>query len=145
MNDCIFCKLAKNEAPSKKVYEDSDVLAFLDINPASKGHTVVITKKHFENIYDVNENELNKMLGVVKALASRMKNQLKAEGVNVLQNNGRYAGQLVSHIHFHVIPRYENDNIFIKFPRMQLSEEEMKDLQNKLKEETSHSSAPKWI
>ncbi len=145
MNDCIFCKLAKNESPSKKVYEDSDVLAFLDINPASKGHTVVITKKHFENIYDVNENELNKMLGVVKALAGRMKNQLKAEGVNFLQNNGRYAGQLVSHIHFHVIPRYENDNIFIKFPRMQLSEEEMKDVQNKLKEEPSHSSAPKWI
>ena len=85
------------------------------------------------------------MLGVVKALASRMKNQLKAEGVNVLQNNGRYAGQLVSHIHFHVIPRYENDNIFIKFPRMQLSEDEMKDVQNKLKEEPSHSPAPKWI
>lgn len=144
MNDCIFCKLAKNEAPSKKVYEDNDVLAFLDINPASKGHTVVITKKHFENIYDVNENELNKMLGVVKALASRMKNQLKAEGVNVLQNNGRYAGQLVSHIHFHVIPRYENDNIFMKFPRMQVSEEEMKDVQNKLKDEES-PAAPKWI
>ena len=145
MNDCIFCKLAKNEAPSKKVYEDSDVLAFLDINPASKGHAVVITKKHFENVYDVNEHELNKVMGVVKKLAGRMKDQLKAEGVNILQNNGRHAGQLVSHIHFHVIPRYENDSIFIKFPRMQLSEEEMKDVQNKLKEETSHSASPGWI
>ena len=146
MEECIFCKIVKNEIPSKKVYEDASTVGFLDINPASLGHTIVIPKKHYSNIYDVGEDDLNKTIGIVKILAERIKNRLNADGVNVLQNNGRHAGQIVDHVHFHIIPRYENDDIMIKFPRPHVSEEDMKAVQDKLKEEEKRNiGTSKWI
>lgn len=144
MQDCVFCKIVKDEIPSKKVREDSATVAFLDINPAAPGHSIVISKKHYANIYDIGEGDLGMVINSAKILAERMKSRLNAEGVNILQNNGRHAGQIVDHIHFHVIPRYENDNILIKFPRVQLSEEDMKAVQDKLKEET-HKARMQWV
>ncbi len=146
-NPCIFCKIVKGEAPSKKVYEDKDTIAFLDINPATSGHTLIIPKKHFATIHDIDGTHLEKIMNVAKTMADRAKNRLKADGVNVLQSNGRHAGQLVDHIHVHVIPRYENDNITIRFPRAQLSEEEMKKVQDKLKEEDKekYDAGTHWI
>jgi len=123
------------EIPSKKVYEDGDTLAFLDINPANKGHTLVASKQHYEDIFSVDEEVLNKMMSVVKMLAEKIKNSLECDGINIIQNNGKHAGQLVNHIHFHIIPRFSGDKVIITYQRSQLSEEELNEIQKKLSEE----------
>ena len=107
--NCIFCKIISNEIPSQKIFEDGNTFAFLDINPASKGHVLVIPKKHYETLVDVPEEELKQLIVSVKKIAQAILKATKASGFNVLQNNGKVAGQLVNHIHFHVIPRFEND------------------------------------
>ena len=109
--NCIFCKIISNEIPSQKIFEDENTFAFLDINPASKGHALVIPKKHYETLVDVPEEELKQLIVSVKKIAQAILKATKASGFNVLQNNGKVAGQLVNHIHFHVIPRFENDSI----------------------------------
>ena len=132
MEECLFCKIAKGEMPAKKVYEDNDSLAFLDINPANPGHTLVMPKAHFENIFDVGEAELHKTMNVVKDIATKLKENMNATGVNVVQNNGRPAGQLVSHIHFHVIPRFPEDNVIITYKRVQMQEKDFDEIVKKL-------------
>jgi histidine triad (HIT) family protein len=107
--NCIFCKIVAGEIPSAKVYEDTDVLAFMDIGPVVKGHTLVIPKQHFDPITATPEPVLAKLLAVVKKIAQAQMNGLQAEGVNVMQMNGAAAGQVVPHIHFHVIPRFAAD------------------------------------
>ena len=107
--NCIFCKIVAGEIPSAKVYEDADVLAFMDIGPVVKGHTLVIPKQHFDPITATPEPVLAKLLAVVKKIAQAQMNGLQAEGVNVMQMNGAAAGQVVPHIHFHVIPRFATD------------------------------------
>lgn len=111
MPDCIFCKIAKGEISSAKVFEDEDVFAFLDIAPFSKGHTLVISKKHFENIFDIDEEILKKVIVTGKSIAKKLKEVLKADGIRLSQSNGKAAGQDVMHFHLHVIPRYENDGL----------------------------------
>jgi histidine triad (HIT) family protein len=133
--DCLFCKIVRGEIPSKKIYEDGSVLAFLDINPANPGHTLVVPKKHSEDITGVHENDLTKTIEAVRKITAKLKERMDAEGVNVIQNNGRAAGQLVSHVHFHVIPRFHGDNVVISYPKIQLSEEEMDSICRKLSEE----------
>jgi histidine triad (HIT) family protein len=145
MQDCIFCKIVKNEIPSKKVYEDGDIIAFLDINPANKGHTLVASKEHYEDIYSVDEDLLKKMISVVKMLAEKIKNSMNCDGINVIQNNGKHAGQLVNHIHFHIIPRFPGDKVLITYQRMQLSEEEFSDAQKKLSEEKKKLEEMNWV
>ena len=132
MQDCIFCKIARNESPAKKVYEDEDIIAFLDINPANKGHTLVASKNHYEDIYSVDEEILKKMISVVKVIAEKIKNALECDGINIMQNNGKHAGQLVNHIHFHIIPRFPDDKVLITYQRMQMTEEEFNEIQKKL-------------
>lgn len=104
--ECLFCKIAKGEIPSKKVYEDSDSFAFLDINPRNPGHTLVITKKHYGTIFDIPSGEVGRLFETVKKIAGMVKNGVNAHGVNIIQNNGKAAGQVVPHLHFHVIPRF---------------------------------------
>jgi histidine triad (HIT) family protein len=106
MEECLFCKIAGGEIPSDKVYEDSKFLAFLDINPRNPGHTLVIPKKHYETILDMPDGELGDLLLMVKKVASAVKESMKADGISVGQSNGRAAGQVIPHVHFHVIPRY---------------------------------------
>lgn len=107
--NCIFCKIVAGEIPATKVYEDAEVLAFMDIGPIIKGHTLVIPKQHFDPITATPEPVLAKLMTVVKKIAAAQMNGLKADGVNVMQTNGAAAGQVVPHIHFHVIPRYTTD------------------------------------
>ena len=108
-SNCIFCKIVAGEIPSAKVYEDAEVLAFMDIGPIIKGHTLVIPKQHFDPLTATPEPVLAKLMAVVKKIAAAQMNGLKADGVNVMQTNGSAAGQVVPHIHFHVIPRYTTD------------------------------------
>ena len=105
-NNCVFCAIIAGEIPSFKVYEDESVLAFLDINPFSKGHTLVIPKSHFEGLLDVDGETLGTLADRVKKIAAKLKAALGCDGFNILQNNGEAAGQTVKHIHFHIVPRY---------------------------------------
>ena len=111
MQDCIFCKIVISEIPSVKIYEDNDVLAFLDIAPLTKGHTLVIPKQHSENIFDIDDGVLQKVMVVAKHLSGKIKNVLKADGIRISQSNGKHAGQVIGHFHTHIIPRYENDGV----------------------------------
>ena len=120
--DCIFCKLVKGEIPSTKVYEDDQDLAFLDINPANKGHTLVIPKRHYGDLEEIPADELASLMQVVQKVGKAMKSAVQADGFNIVQNNGRAAGQVVDHLHFHVIPRFASDGRF-SFPRPQQYEE----------------------
>ncbi len=114
MEDCIFCKIAKGEIDSAKIYEDDDVFVFLDVNPITKGHCLVIPKQHFENVFDISKEALGEVAIVGQQIAGRIKNNLGAAGVNLLQSNGQKAGQVIFHFHLHVIPRYENDRLEIR-------------------------------
>lgn len=112
---CVFCKIASGEIPSKTVYEDDDFRAILDISPASKGHVIILPKNHADNIFEISDEDASGIMLVAKKIASKVKNVFGCDGVNILQNNGEAAGQTVFHLHVHVIPRYENDNIRIKW------------------------------
>jgi histidine triad (HIT) family protein len=106
---CPFCRIASGKAPASIVYKDATVLAFMDLNPANIGHTLVVPREHWENIYEVPENVLADMFLVVKRVSAAVKKTIGAEGISVLQLNGRAAGQMVMHFHIHIIPRFRGD------------------------------------
>ena len=108
---CIFCKIVKREIDSAKIYEDDDILAFLDVHPFSKGHTLVIPKKHFENIFDIDKDILQKVIIVTKNISEKIRDSLNADGIRLSQSNGSVAGQEMMHFHLHVIPRYKDDGL----------------------------------
>ena len=110
--DCIFCKIIKGEIPSYTIYEDEFVKAFLDVNPISEGHTLVIPKRHFENLYDIDLEGLKQVEQASKKVAERLKEKLNCAGITRMQNN-EY-GQEVKHYHMHLIPRYEKDGFDVK-------------------------------
>lgn len=109
--NCIFCKIIAGELPSTKVYENNDILAFMDIGPVVKGHVLVIPKKHSEMIIDTEPKVLGDIMAVSKKIAQAQMNGMGADGVNIMQMNGVIAGQVVDHIHFHVIPRFKDDDV----------------------------------
>lgn len=106
---CIFCQIIKGEIPSYKVYEDDRVLAFLDIKPVNPGHTLVVTKAHYENIEAVPAEDLTALILAVKKIGRLLKDKLGAAGYNVTENNDPVAGQEIPHLHFHIIPRRLGD------------------------------------
>lgn len=106
-NDCIFCKIVAGEIPSAKVYEDEDVLAFLDISQVSKGHTLVIPKKHSRNLYDTSPEVASKLFAAVPKIANALKDTYNPVGLNLLNNNEAEANQSVFHLHLHLIPKYK--------------------------------------
>lgn len=107
MNDCIFCKIAAGEIPSATVYEDDDFRAILDMGPASQGHTLILPKRHFKDVTELDPEVAAKILPLAAKIGSSMKDNLGASGFNLVQNNGISAGQTVFHFHMHVIPRYD--------------------------------------
>ena len=109
--NCIFCKIANGEVPSKTIYEDEDFRVILDIEPASKGHALILPKKHYANIYELEEETASKVFVLAKKMAENMTKALKCDGFNILQNNGEVAGQSVFHFHIHLIPRYKDDEV----------------------------------
>ena len=125
-DDCIFCKIAAGEIPSRKIYEDKDLIAIMDLNPTSKGHSLIIPKEHCTNIYDIDEDIAAKVMKTAKKLATKMTVALNCDGFNLLQNNGETAGQTMFHFHIHLIPRYKDDDTKIIFAENSLTEEDAK-------------------
>ena len=108
MNECIFCKIVEGEVPSKKIYEDKKVLAFLDINPISAGHILVVPKKHSSDVFEISEKKMGDIGKVIKIVSTRVKEILKPDGIYIRQNNGKAAGQVVFHYHAHIVPVYDS-------------------------------------
>lgn len=116
MSDCIFCKIVAGGIPASKVYEDDQVLAFLDITQVTKGHTLVIPKKHYRNVLDMDAEAAGQLFTAVPAIARQLKEKLGASGLNIVNNNEEAAGQTVFHTHIHLLPRFDqNDGLDIQF------------------------------
>lgn len=130
---CVFCEIVKGNIPSYKLYEDDVCIAILDISQATIGHTLVIPKKHIKNIFELDSATASHLFKVVSNLAKKIKDALNVSNMNILNNNGALAGQSVDHFHIHIIPRYEGDNLEIKFPSNKLSQDEFNELLNKIK------------
>jgi histidine triad (HIT) family protein len=106
---CPFCGIAAGKIPSKKVYEDESTIAFLDISPRNPGHTLVVPKKHASTLLDMSEEEAGALFQSVRKVAGMVMAGVKAQGLSIAQSNGQAAGQVVGHVHFHVIPRFMNE------------------------------------
>ncbi len=113
MEDCIFCKIVKGEMPSYKIYEDKKTIAFLDINPIAKGHILVIPKVHSENLYTIEIEDAEAVGVTVSRVTKAVKQVLNCEGVNIWQANEKIAMQVIMHVHFHIIPRFKDDEIVV--------------------------------
>jgi len=125
-SECVFCKIVAGTLPAVRVYEDAETLAFLDIAPVVKGHTLVIPRAHYPDLMAIPAPLLERLIGVVQRIAAAQIRGLKAEGINVTQANGRLAGQVIPHIHFHVIPRFPEDGHSFNWkPRKYERQEEM--------------------
>ncbi len=109
-DNCIFCKIAAGEIPSKTLYEDDDFRVILDLGPATRGHALILPKSHYANLYELPDEVAGKAFILAKKMAARMTEKLHCDGFNLVQNNGEVAGQTVFHFHIHLIPRYEQDN-----------------------------------
>lgn len=129
---CIFCKIIEKEIPAHIVYEDNDVLAFLDISQVTKGHTLVIPKKHVQNIYEI-EEEATSLFKAVPKVARALRDTFKPIGLNMINNNDRPL-QSVFHFHVHLIPRYENDGMYVGLDKDigNVDHEHLADLKNQI-------------
>ncbi len=132
--ECVFCKIVRGEIPARVVYEDQDVIAFLDINPVSKGHTLVVPKKHYKNMIDAPDDIVAKVYTVAKKIGIASMNALGAKGFNVISNNEKVAGQEVFHFHVHVIPRYSGDELKYDVKGYRYAEGEADEVVSKLRE-----------
>ena len=134
MDDCIFCKIIKGDIPCYKVYEDSTVMAWLDIKPLSKGHVLVVPKVHSPNIHEIPEDTLCEVTRVAKLVAGRMNDKLHPEAIFINQNNGEKAGQTIMHFHVHIKPIYEDTECYSEEgKRAALTPEEMKEVEEILR------------
>lgn len=121
--NCIFCKILAGEIPSTAVYEDDDFKAILDVNPAARGHVIILPKNHAANIYELPDEDASKIMVVAKKIATAIEKAYHCDGVNILQNNGETAGQTVFHLHVHVIPRFKGDTVNIGWKQGDMPED----------------------
>jgi len=133
MDNCIFCMIVNGDIPSRKIYEDEECIATLDISPASKGHTLIIPKKHADNILDLPEDQIAHLFAVAKKIGKRQMEVLKADGFNIVQNNFPAANQTVMHFHVHVIPRYNGGPRIADWEQQKAEGSVLDDLMNQLK------------
>jgi len=132
MDDCIFCKIVNKEVPTEFLYENDNCVLFLDINPSSKGHSLLVTKKHFINIADIPKDDFIRLSSSLKEVATKL--LLEYDGLNIRQNNGKVAEQLVEHLHFHLMPREKNDNLNLASHQLiKISKKEMKEIGEQIK------------
>ncbi len=113
MDDCIFCAIAASRAPASIVYQDETSVAFLDIHPIARGHTLIIPREHCADLFDLTNGAGEAVIRAAAKVARALRSELKPDGLNMLQSNGRAAGQTVFHFHFHLVPRWRNDGLFL--------------------------------
>ena len=130
--NCIFCKIAAGDIPSATIYEDDDFRVILDIEPASKGHALILPKEHYANLYELPDELASKALVVAKKVIAKMTDIVGCDGYNVLQNNGETAGQTVFHFHMHLIPRYKEDDVTITWKQGALTDELKEEILSKM-------------
>ena len=124
-DDCIFCKIANGEIPSKTLYEDPEFRVILDLGPATKGHALILPKEHAGDLYELPEESAAKAMTLAQKIGKTMEQKLHCDGLNLVQNNGEAAGQTVRHFHLHLIPRYVNDGQSINWKPGKPSDEEL--------------------
>lgn len=132
MDNCIFCKILRNEIPSSTVYEDDKFRAIMDIAPIAKGHVILLAKEHAANLLEAGDDLLAAAMPATKKVAIAVKKTVGCDGINVLQNNGEVAGQTINHLHFHVIPRSKEDGVKLPPPMATYGEGEAAELAKKI-------------
>lgn len=125
---CIFCKIAAGEIPSKTLYEDEEFRVILDLGPATRGHALILPRNHYRNLFELPEDQAEKVIVLAKKMAQQMKEKLHCDGFNLVQNNEEVAGQTVFHFHMHLIPRYEGDEAGILWEPKTTTPEEMEEV-----------------
>ena len=133
MPKCVFCEIIAGRQKATIVYEDEQVLGFMDYRPIRIGHTLVIPKTHYETILDIPDDELTHIILVTRKLAGHVKKQMKAAGLRVSANNGPLANQVVPHLHFHIIPAYEDAPFKIHFERIPMTDGELEEIAKKIR------------
>ncbi len=133
-DDCIFCKMVRGEIAVAKIYEDETVLAFLDIGPVSDGHTLLISRQHFEKLHDCPSELLGRICSRLGRIAKAVRAAMDCEGYNILCNNGRAAGQIIEHLHFHIIPRNSADGLFDRWPAYKYQKGKMEAIAARIRE-----------
>ena len=131
-DDCIFCKIAAGEIPSKTIYEDEKYRVILDLDPATRGHALILPKNHYANLFELPEEDAKEVICLAKRMAAIMKDKLGCDGFNLVQNNGEAAGQTVLHFHMHLIPRYENDGQEIGWKPGSPSQDELEEIKKQI-------------
>ena len=126
--NCIFCKIANGEIPSATLYEDEEFRVILDLNPAAKGHALVLPKEHYANLFEIPEDLLGRAVAVAKKVSEKLFTGLHATGLNLVQNNGQSAGQTVFHFHLHMIPRYDGDSVRVGWKPGKLTEKDTEEI-----------------
>ena len=129
-DNCIFCKIANGEIPSKTLYEDERFRVILDLGPATKGHALILPKEHFANLYELPEETAGEVMKLAKKMMATITERLGCEGFNLVQNNGDLAGQTVFHFHMHMIPRYRADGQKIGWRPQEATQEELEEIKN---------------
>lgn len=130
--NCIFCKIAGGEIPSRTIYEDEQFRVYLDISPAAKGHALIVPKEHYANLYELPEDLAADAMRLAKKEMALMTSKLSCDGFQLVQNNGKTAGQTVFHFHLHLIPRYKNDGQQIAWVPGSMSDEELDAVKNQI-------------
>ena len=125
LDNCIFCKIINGDIPSRRIYEDENFVVMMDVSPASKGHSLLLPKEHYANMFEMPEELLAEVLKVAQKVAAKMMTALNADGINILQNNGEAAGQTVFHYHMHLIPRYNGEEPMLTWEPKAYSADEM--------------------
>jgi len=133
MQDCIFCKIARGEIGSAKIYEDKNLFIFLDIMPANKGHALIIPKTHYFTFSEIPDEIACAMAMAAKRVAKALSLAVGSKAYNLLMNNGRYAGQAVDHAHLHVIPRFKDDSVGLKWSHTKYCDKEIEEFADKLR------------
>lgn len=134
-DNCIFCKLANGVFPTNTIYEDEEFRVILDLEPATKGHALILPKDHYKNLYELPDETAAKVMKLAKKMAIHMTDKLQADGFNLVQNNNEVAGQTVFHFHMHLIPRYNDDGQKIDWNKSEPSAEELVAIREKITEE----------
>ena len=133
-DNCIFCKIANGEIPSKTLYEDRNFRVILDLGPATKGHALILPREHAENLYDLPRESASEVMVLAQKMAATLVEKLRCDGLNLVQNNGEAAGQTVRHFHLHLIPRYVDDGQSINWKTGSPTQEELENIRRTIVE-----------